>query len=471
MHIAKEHGNEHLQRVVESLSHHESREHRGGLGDGKGQTPTPRSSITELVIQRVLTPDEVAENLRSTQLADDDRLQKAYDNRPAMRRGERGDAVKKVQQALVDDGFKMPGSTKKSGELDGIFGSETRSTVKAFQGKYLLDDDGVVGRQTLGKMDELYAGPSPLIPEDRKPEIEATEEEIGEHVTTGMDKANLGPHTADSGIHYAHNYRRNHPDLWKEDFEYGFANPAYFERIDFMDWRLKAGVSASEGIKAWLKGLTIAECLSAIYAIKSDAVRAALGDTKFDKIYGGTTKLVPKEKRLRISADPETASVDKLLKETEATEKGEIGTFGNRPAKKGEWYYFYNHPKYLLKHPGGAFQGENALYMGLEGGDQIWSGLGIDRVTELGMMEEMVKAYNLPRGEDDAKELARITADNGGTLPEKYSPASGIFPDQLSDAGEILSAPEYEIDDTKRKGGFVADSGYKLDIEKIKAMK
>ena len=30
----------------------------------------------------------------------------------------------------------------------------------------------------------------------------------------------------------------------------------------------------------------------------------------------------------------------------------------------GQWYYFYNHPKYLLKHPGGAWQGENSIYMG-----------------------------------------------------------------------------------------------------------
>ena len=31
------------------------------------------------------------------------------------------------------------------------------------------------------------------------------------------------------------------------------------------------------------------------------------------------------------------------------------GSFGARDIEIGDWVYFYNHSKYLLKHPGGAF--------------------------------------------------------------------------------------------------------------------
>lgn len=467
--IGQAQGNEHLQRVVETLKKRQKGISPSEKDDSHRAEPGQRIPAAGRLIQRALTSEEKAEDLRSPQLASDERLEKAFDNNPAMRYGESGDPAKKIQQALIDDGFEMPISTKKTGAPDGIYGSETISTVKKFQRKYTLGDDGVVGRQTLGKMDELYSGPSPLIPEDKKPEIAATEDEIGQYVTTEMDEANLGPNTADSGIHYAHNYRRNHPDRWKDDYESGYADPKYFERVGWMDWILKPGVSASEGITAWLDGLTIAECLSTIYAIKIDAVRAAIGDSKFDNIYGSKRKLIPKKKRLRISTDS-SASADPLLKPTEAHEKGDPGTMGNRPVKKGEWYYFTNHPKYLLKHPGGAFQGENAVYMGREGGDQIWSGLGIHRVTEPEMMEEMMKAYNLARDEDDARALAQITADNGGKLPTKYDPKSDEYPDKLTSPKEILDAPEYEIDGTKRKGGFDI-AGWKLDVEKIKKMR
>jgi hypothetical protein len=159
------------------------------------------------------------------------------------------------------------------------------------------------------------------------------------------------------------------------------------------------------------------------------------------------------------------------MKDTEGAKSGDPGTIGDRPAKVGEWYYFYNHPKYLLKHPGGAFQGENAIYMGEESGEQIWSGMGVSNVTELVMLTEMMNAYNIPRDEFDEKELERIKAENGGILPAKYDPASGEFPDELTDVSEILDAEEYEIDGTKRKGGFVLEAGQTLDVDKVQELR
>src|SRR5439155_7438188 len=96
----------------------------------------------------------------------------------------------------------------------------------------------------------------------------------------------------------------------------------------------------------------------------------------------------------------------------------------------GQWYYFYNHPKYLLKHPGGAWQGENSLYMGKKGGERMWSGLGASNVSESGMFAEMVSAYNAPRDSNDERAMIEMgvkTAD-GTYSDSRYDPKGGDVP-------------------------------------------
>jgi peptidoglycan hydrolase-like protein with peptidoglycan-binding domain len=125
-----------------------------GCHDDHGQAPEPgRAHGRGLVVQR-LTDAEKLVNLTNPPFAADARLEQAFDNDPAMRQGETGDPVKKVQRGLMDDGFLLSKSTVASGP-DGDFGSETKAKVKAFQAKHGLDVDGKVGRQTLGKLDEL----------------------------------------------------------------------------------------------------------------------------------------------------------------------------------------------------------------------------------------------------------------------------------------------------------------------------
>ncbi|HET6467582.1 MAG TPA: peptidoglycan-binding domain-containing protein [Geminicoccaceae bacterium] len=89
------------------------------------------------------------------------------ENKPAMVRGEKGEPVRIVQQALIDLGFAMPVSTRKFGSPDGTFGNETVAKVREFQTKFKLGLDGVVGRQTMTRLDELLplAGkPLPPLP-------------------------------------------------------------------------------------------------------------------------------------------------------------------------------------------------------------------------------------------------------------------------------------------------------------------
>ena len=443
-----------------------------------------RASGDPSAIVHRLTATEKAENLKSPRFAGNTRLEHAFDNNPPMQLGEpSGEPVKIVQQALIDDGFAMPITTKKLGEPDGKFGSETFKTVQGFQSKYrLLENgvaDGVVGRHTMGKLDELYAN-APA-PRKKDPEIEANDKEMGQHVVEGMDHANLDPHTADSGIHYAENYESAFPDRWKDDFRTGFAPPAYWEKLGFMEWRLKAGMSAADGIRAWLNGLTIAECQTTVIAIEWDTLRAAVGDDKFDSRFGASHQVTPEAERIIISPRGKS-QVHEFFKSTDAATVGDLGTIGNRPnIKEGEWYYFYNHPKYLLKHPGGAWQGENSIYMGRDaGGQQTWAGLGTfnartnsTHVTEREMYEEMIEAYNGARDVNDERVLSSIRARNGGKLPPEYvEPKDGgtLFEDRI-DENKLLNDPEFTIDGVSRKGGFLLSAGRALDPSKVQGLR
>jgi peptidoglycan hydrolase-like protein with peptidoglycan-binding domain len=101
--------------------------------------------------------------LRAGRFTHSERVKKAAENNPAMRFGEKGDAVAIVQQALVDLGFPMPITTKGGRRLtDGIYGNETAKVVKQFQKLNKLDADGIVGRKTLARLDELIVAESAL---------------------------------------------------------------------------------------------------------------------------------------------------------------------------------------------------------------------------------------------------------------------------------------------------------------------
>lgn len=122
-------------------------------------------------VQR-LTDAEKQANLTSPRYAGNPRLEAAFDNNPPLRKGASGDGVRLVQEGLVADGFALPGSTKPTGELDGVFGEETFAAVQQFQTKYARDGlleptgmpDGVVGRKTMGKLDDLAPAGLPICP-------------------------------------------------------------------------------------------------------------------------------------------------------------------------------------------------------------------------------------------------------------------------------------------------------------------
>ena len=360
----------------------------------------------------------------------------------------------------------------------------------------------------------------------RQPEVEASEDALGEDVVRGMIAVETGPASGTEGVHYRHYYEprakkgklylddpvtyskydkyEEYGKLWKDDYRSGYADPRYWTKKGYMTWEINDNVSAAAAIQAWLSGVTIAECATVLLAIETDTVRRALGDANFDYLYGtlptskGDTRLGLSARRGRVEGDVarEFLTMSPRAKAArDNPEESTLGKLGKRPLKKGDWVYITNHPKFLLKHPGSAFQGENAVYIGERKNDkaQLFSGFGMNNVTEESLLQTMVDEYDRDRDADDyrklvqrfAKDVETLLENDGlswkqlyvkykGQIPEPYWEEKGVFPDKINDVKTLLEAPSYkmpkEVDSSEkqRTGGFRATSGQALDATKVK---
>lgn len=71
-------------------------------------------------------------------------------DQPVLRKGDRGDEVKLLQEALISAGYPC-GDAK----ADGVFGKDTRTAVMELQRDAGIERDGVVGEQTWAALDKL----------------------------------------------------------------------------------------------------------------------------------------------------------------------------------------------------------------------------------------------------------------------------------------------------------------------------
>ena len=102
--------------------------------------------------------------LQSSILAGNARLEQAHAGGPSVKPGpphDDVDAVMRIQRALVALGFSLPRSfpNRPNADPDGIYGSETREAVVAFQKRVFPNSfsewDGRTGKKTLTEMDRL----------------------------------------------------------------------------------------------------------------------------------------------------------------------------------------------------------------------------------------------------------------------------------------------------------------------------
>ena len=71
---------------------------------------------------------------------------------PVMKKGDKCEPVRKMQQLLMADGYKMMSASGKAYKDDGSFGGATELALKAFQEDHNLEVDGSCGRQTWTKL-------------------------------------------------------------------------------------------------------------------------------------------------------------------------------------------------------------------------------------------------------------------------------------------------------------------------------
>lgn len=103
-------------------------------------------------IQKSSIENTQSENLEAPRFQKEYRLEQAHDDLDYIGVGSKGVPVQKLQSGLMDLGYQLP----KFG-ADADFGSETKQAVLNFQSDNNLSYDGVVGIQTMGRLDDIYA--------------------------------------------------------------------------------------------------------------------------------------------------------------------------------------------------------------------------------------------------------------------------------------------------------------------------
>lgn len=104
------------------------------------------------------------------------------------------------------------------------------------------------------------------------------------------------------------------------------------------------------------------DCLGAARIIMAKGLVQTLKSGEFDKLGYSTSKM-------NLELKP-VANADQMM--------------------NGEWCYFKNDAKYLTKHPGGGYQGENVIKVS----DDKYFGFPIGVNTASGWIQELINAYN-----------------------------------------------------------------------------
>ena len=176
----------------------------------------------------------------------------------------------------------------------------------------------------------------------------------------------------------------------------GYLNPDYWIRVGTIKFDIKPGKKASEAVEKIFEGPTRLECLSMARAIMYRTILKTLGAAEFDILFDHTNLNIRSDSKTLESIKPYQQSLTGI---TEANKESEI--------QRGDWVYFKNHPKYIYKHPGGPWQGENAICMGKNtAGENLYQGFGVSVMTEDKMLATLIKAYDHDRTEKERRALA-----------------------------------------------------------------
>ncbi len=183
----------------------------------------------------------------------------------------------------------------------------------------------------------------------------------------------------------------------------GKLNPTYWDKKGPYQFVVKtplpSGKQASDAVEAiFASGAgTELECNSTTVAIQYRAMLKALGEAAFNKKFPNGAGIIISPHHL----PPSGVSVHpiwekKLYKQVTISSAADL--------LPGNWVYFKNISDYIVKHPGGFWTGEHALYLG--GGK--FRGFGIAERTENELKQELLDQYNAGLSAVDKKMLADV---------------------------------------------------------------
>lgn len=138
---------------------------------------------------------------RFTAPATRNRFLQAIENSPTIKKKDANrEAVRLLQQALIDLGFPLPKSTAKYDSPDGDFGSETDDAVRRFQSREFPTEspDGKVGRNTLSRLDDLLPHAGVPLP----PLVDLEEVDVEEIATNNVLSVLKGSHVTQIQFKY-----------------------------------------------------------------------------------------------------------------------------------------------------------------------------------------------------------------------------------------------------------------------------
>ncbi|HRI66394.1 MAG TPA: peptidoglycan-binding domain-containing protein [Polyangium sp.] len=95
------------------------------------------------------TPAQRARILRNALLSSEEQLERVAEGKALLRRGAEGPGIRAIQQVLLQLGYSLPGGA------NGIFDVVLENIVKKFQREAGTKDDGIIGAQTIKKLDTL----------------------------------------------------------------------------------------------------------------------------------------------------------------------------------------------------------------------------------------------------------------------------------------------------------------------------
>jgi hypothetical protein len=186
-----------------------------------------------------------------------------------------------------------------------------------------------------------------------------TDEQIADAKTEGKTE-DVGPGSSvdlDRGMFDWRDYQAaceasGQQDKWRDEYKHGHTSAEQWvnphDHGKSMSWQLIAGQSASDAVRDFMDGPTIADASIAATAREIDDVRCAVGDVLFDQLFGSADQIedaaVPAHQRLHIKAGGNMVENMRTiaLEAQQAQAPNGKGQYGTADLDDENWSYFSN---------------------------------------------------------------------------------------------------------------------------------